>query len=360
MIFLQLLRSRVSKKNRHYEKLFMKNIKKIIIIFVTFITAIVSLAFLLFWYFSLPVETMNMNKNPTEISDQNTTLQFTIPRGRAIRSIGKDLQNQGLIRSSWIFELTVLRLDIKQKIQAGTFELSPSMSVSQIAQALTQGTTDQWVTIKEGWRATEIGAHLEDELINFSTSEDDFNTECLAYEGFLFPETYLVPKHFTTAQMCRLMRTQYGEIFSFDLRNTVAQNTGLSDEEAVILASIIEREARDPEQMRHVAGILLNRLEIGMALQVDATLQYAKGFDQNRKTWWAPPLANDKQINSAYNTYTNPGLPPGPISNPGENALKAVAYPIESNDLFYLHSNDGNMYYAETYEGHLANIERYL
>ena len=160
--------------------------------------------------------------------------------------------------------------------------------------------------------------------------------------------------------MCQLMREQYGEVFTFDLRNQAAKNTGLSDAESVILASIVEREAREPEQMRHVAGILLNRLEIGMALQVDATLQYVKGYDQARKTWWAPPTAADKQLSSPYNTYENPGLPPGPISNPGANALMAVANPIKSNDLFYLHTNDGNMYYAETYEEHQENIQKYL
>lgn len=301
------------------------------------------------WYLTQPVEPFS-----------EKTATFVVPRGRAVSLIGQDLVDQNLAHSSLAFRFAVWKQGLAGKIQAGSFELSPGMDIFQIAEALTEGTTDQWVTIKEGLRATEIGDYLEQELANFSTQDPEFQTECLAYEGFLFPETYLVPREFDTAQMCELLREQYGSVFTLDLRNTTAANTGLSDREAVILASIVEREARDPEQMRHVAGILLNRLEIGMALQVDATLQYVKGYDQARKTWWAPPLASDKQISSPYNTYENAGLPPGPISNPGENALMAVSNPIDSNDLFYLHATDGNMYYAETYEEHQANIARYL
>lgn len=301
------------------------------------------------WYMTEPV-----NPQSTQTED------FTVGSGQSVRTIAQNLYDQNLIRSPLAFRVMTRIYGFAPKIQAGTFTLSPDMNVHDIAQALTQEASVIRVTVKEGWRAGEIGDYLTETLPNFSNSDPEFQTECLAYEGFLFPETYFVSPQFTTKQMCTLMREQYGDVFTFDLRNQVAQNTGLSDEEAVILASIIEREARDPEQMRHVASILLNRLEIGMALQVDATLQYAKGYDSNRKTWWPPATPADKQIDSPYNTYLNPGLPPGPISNPGKNALHAVANPIESNDLFYLHADDGNMYYAETYEQHQQNINRYL
>ncbi|MCD8485058.1 endolytic transglycosylase MltG [Candidatus Woesebacteria bacterium] len=296
---------------------------------------------------------------PVDPSNEST-VSFVIPRGRATSLVAADLTERNLLKSPLALKIAIWQNNLAGQIQAGSFTLSPSMTPAEIAETLTQGSDDQWVTIKEGLRAAEIGAYLEQELPNFSTNNPSFTTECLAYEGFLFPETYLVPSEYTTAQMCQLMREQYGEVFTLDLRNQVAANTGLSDEEAVILASIVEREARDPEQMRHVAGILLNRLEIGMALQVDATLQYAKGYNPQAKTWWAPPLAADKQIDSPYNTYQNPGLPPGPISNPGRNALAAVANPLESDELYYLHAPDGKMYYAETYEGHQENIWNYL
>ncbi len=293
-------------------------------------------------------------------ADSQESVSFVIPRGRATSLVAEDLAEQNLLKSPWALKIAIWQNDLAGQIQAGSFTLSPSMTPQEIAETLTQGSDDQWVTIKEGLRAYEIGEYLEQELPNFSVSDPAFESECLAYEGFLFPETYLVPSEYTTTQMCELMREQYGEVFTLDMRNQVAENTGLSDREAIILASIVEREARDPEQMRHVAGILLNRLEIGMALQVDATLQYAKGYNAQAKTWWAPPLSADKQIESPYNTYQNPGLPPGPISNPGRNALAAVANPLDSDELYYLHAPDGMMYYAETYEGHQENIRNYL
>lgn len=306
------------------------------------------------WYVWSLIQPVNPSANPED------TVNFVIPRGRAISQIGADLVEKDLIYSRYAFQYAVWKNQLQNKIQAGTFELSPSMDVFTIAQTLTEGTNDQWVTIKEGWRAAEIGEYLAQQLSEFSTQDPEFQTECLDKEGFLFPETYLVPKTFTTKQMCTLLQQQYGKVFTLEKRNQVAERTGLSDLEAVTLASIVEREARDPEQMRHVAGILLNRLEIGMALQVDATLQYAKGYDEQAKIWWAPPTSADKQIDSPYNTYLNPGLPPGPISNPGADALNAVANPIDSENLYYLHSPDGKMYYAATYEEHQQNIARYL
>lgn len=301
------------------------------------------------WYLSEPV-----SPNSQEV------ISFTVTPGKAVTFIAEDLYEQNLIRSPLAFRIMTRVYGIAPKIKAGTFELSPSMNVYDLATALTTEASVIRVTVKEGWRAGQIGDYLMETLPNFSVTDPDFQTECLEYEGFLFPETYYVSPNFTTKQMCELMRKQYGSVFTFDMRNRVAKNTGLSDEEAVILASILEREARNPDQMSLVAGILLNRLEIGMALQVDATLQYAKGYDSARKDWWPPAKPADKQINSPFNTYLYPGLPPAPISNPGKNALEAVANPTTTSALFYIHADDGKMYTAETYEEHQQNIARYL
>jgi UPF0755 protein len=121
----------------------------------------------------------------------------------------------------------------------------------------------------------------------------------------------------------------------------------------VILASLIERETITDEERPIVAGILNNRLDIGMALQVDATIQYAKGS-------WDPILPQDKALNSPYNTYKFPGLPPGPIANPGLTSLKAVANPEETDFFYYLHDSKGKIYYAKTLEEHNQNITKYL
>lgn len=300
--------------------------------------------------------------NLTEPVEPNATEKqtFVIPRGQSVSAVADNLAEANLIKSPWAFRFAVWQQNLTGKIQAGSFLVSPGMDVFGIARRLTEGTDDVWVTIQEGWRAEQIGQYLESELSQFDTNSTAFTSECLTAEGFLFPETYLVPRGYDTKQMCDLLKAQYGEVFTFDLREQATANTGLNDEQVVILASIVQREAKDPEQMRHVAGILLNRLEIGMALQVDATLQYAKGYDPVKETWWPTPTAADKEVDSPYNTYLNQGLPPAPISNPGLDALMAVVNPLESDELYYLHAPDGSMYYAETYEGHQANIDRYL
>lgn len=126
------------------------------------------------------------------------------------------------------------------------------------------------------------------------------------------------------------------------------------------MASIVEREAKDLVDMRHVAGILLNRLEINMALQADATLQYIRGYDEAAQSWWSPPRVSDKTNPSLYNTYLYPGLPPAPIANPGYNAVLAVLTPIQSNNYFYIHTPSGEAVYAETIDQHNTNIDTYL
>lgn len=178
-------------------------------------------------------------------------------------------------------------------------------------------------------------------------------------EGTLYPDTYLVPREIETTTLISLLTNTYKNKVATPLASEFQAST-LTEVEVLTLASLIEREAKGYEQMRHVAGILFNRLEIGMPLQVDATLQYAKGFNAVSGTWWTPPLAADKQLTSAYNTYQNPGLPPGPIANPGVDAIKAVLDPLEVDDLFYLHAPDGSFHYARTLEQHNANVNKYL
>lgn len=164
----------------------------------------------------------------------------------------------------------------------------------------------------------------------------------------------------------------------FNLLNQTFQQkvvTGLADEisqaeldfnQALTLASIVEREAKGAAEMKQVAGILNNRLEINMALQADATLQYAKVNQQSASTqspiqdWWPTPIVVDKKITSPYNTYTQPGLPPHPICNPGLNAIQAALKPAQTDHLYYLHAADGEIHYAQSLETHNANVRRYL
>lgn len=287
-------------------------------------------------------------------------IEIVIPKGSSVKAISEQLANEGLIRSPIHFQLIVQQKGLANQIQAGSFSLSPGLSTDEIATQLTQGTNDVWITIKEGWRAAEIGEYVASVLPQFDTTGEVFAQECLAYEGFLYPETYLVPKEYDTKQVCQLLRRQYGTVVTMEMREAI-HSAGYTEEEIITLASIVEREAKRPADMKIVAGILLNRLELGMPLQVDATLQYIKGYNESTQTWWPTPLAADKQLDSPYNTYQNPGLPPGPISNPGLNAISAAIYPTPSDYLYYISNSAGTqMHYAQTYEQHQANIEQYL
>ena len=140
-----------------------------------------------------------------------------------------------------------------------------------------------------------------------------------------------------------------------------AKKTGLTWNEVITLASIVEREGRSDEDRPVIAGILLKRLKADWPLQADATLQYVLGYQAFEKSWWKKSLtATDKTVQSPYNTYRNPGLPPAPISNPGLASIKAVVYSKESDYWFYLHDNDGRIHYARTLEDHNSNIAAYL
>ncbi len=294
------------------------------------------------------------------VGQAEAEITVVIPTNSSSKNIAALLRQKGLIRSSWAFLFSVWQQGLQNQLQAGSFRLKPSQSTPEIAQALTKGTNDVWITIKEGWRAEEIGALLEELINGFQRDDPTYQTECLAYEGYLFPETYLVPRQYSTAQACQLLRQEYGRKVPFELREAI-HRAGRTEEEVMTLASIVQREAKKPADMKIVAGILWQRIKLSMPLQVDATLQYVRGYDEVENTWWPQARPEDKTLPSPYNTYANAGLPPGPISNPGLDAIMAAIYPTETEYLYYLSSTeDQTIYYAETYDGHLKNIEQYL
>jgi UPF0755 protein len=251
-----------------------------------------------------------------------------------------------------------MRDNLSTKIQAGSFNISSNMDVTEIAETLTVGTEDIWITILEGWRAEEIAESLEAQDLDLFDSEEFLNL-AKSSEGMLYPDTYLIPREMDSEQIYHLLLNTFERKVSQELWDEI-ESSDRDFDQVLVMASLVEREARNFEQMRRVAGILWNRINIGMALQVDATLQYVNGYNSLEQTWWAVPMADDKQNQSAFNTYLNQGLPPRPIANPSLNAIKATLDPIESDGLFYIHADDGNMYYSSTLEGHNANINKYL
>lgn len=291
-------------------------------------------------------------------SDVGQTVRFVIPKGQALSVIAKRLQDENLIKSQWAFRFVVFKNELANKIQAGSFELSGSMNTWQIANALTVGTDDTWVTLPEGWRREEIAESLSKQGLNNFDKEEFLNLS-KGLEGQLFPDTYLVPREVSTAALLSLLKNTFASKVTAQFSEQIADSK-MSLNEVLTLASLVQRESAGDEEMPLVAQIMLNRLEISMALQVDATLQYIKGFDKTESSWWSTPLAQDKKIDSLYNTYANAGLPPGPICNPGLAAIKAVLNPSPTQALYYIHDNSGIIHIANTLEEHNSNVNKYL
>lgn len=272
--------------------------------------------------------------------------------------IAQNLEEEGLVRSSLAFQFVAAKLGITRKIQAGDYRLNPKMSPGEIAQELTHGTLDRWITLIEGWRREQVVGKLAEGLRGEQSqfNQEEFLVLTRELEGSLFPDTYLVPKDADAQKVVELLMANF---------NKKTKDLNL-DQEALILASIIEREAKHVEDRPMVAGVLVNRLKVGMLLQADAAVQYAVATQNCQlKTdscvWWPAKLTGeDLQINSSYNTYRYAGLPPAPICSPGLASIKAALDPQETDYWFYLSDREGNMHYAKTLEGHNENIKKYL
>ena len=270
------------------------------------------------------------------------------------------LLEQGFIRDKAEF-IKVFGTEEGEAIYPGGYKLSKDMSAAQIAKVLRNKPYMKWIVIPEGLRKEEIAELLANALgwpagqkekwINtYTTMEYDY------IEGVYFPDTYLIPVDEEPLDAAQRLQAKFNEKFAVFLPKFNSQNikwtTGLT------FASIVQREAANASDMPLIAGILWNRLDQNMALNVDATLQYVRG--NTGKGWWAPISIADKQTDSPYNTYLNKGLPPHPICSPGISAIEATLDPAKTDCLYYLHDADRAIHCAKTYEEHLENIEKYL
>lgn len=322
--------------------------KKVVVIGLVLLLSVVAIT-AVGGYFWLNTQLQPVAPNSSE------KVRFLVAKGASISEIAARLESEGLIKNTLVFRYVVKKEKLDQKIQAGTFVLTKGMTTREVAEQLTKGTEDEWVTILEGWRVEQVA----DAFADFPAFDrDDFLALAKPKEGYLFPDTYLFPKLVTAETVFSLLNKTF-EKKTAELQ-AEATAKGVDFAEAVILASVIEREAQSLTDMKMVAGILYNRMEIGMPLQVDATLQYAKGYNAQLKDWWAPPLGVDKEIDSPYNTYKYPGLPPAPIANPSLNAMMAAVSPTNTEYFYYITDRQGNMRYAVGYEEHLQNINQYL
>jgi len=276
------------------------------------------------------------------VSSDNTVKNFVVNQADGLKIISARLKKNNLIRSQATFYILAYKLKLNNSLQAGMFKLSPSLSTEEVIKKLsTGGNQDYWLKIIEGQRLEELKQQFDPAL-----------------EGYIFPDSYLIPQDYKEEQITSIISQNFQKKLSEAKVDAV--KTTLSDAQLIILASLLEREARSLESKQHVAGILLNRLEINMALQVDATVQYARDTRLKPKIYWTPVTKPDLKIDSPYNTYLNPGLPPGPICNPGYNSLFAAYHPIESDYIYYITGNDNKMHYAKTLDEHNSNIAKYL
>jgi UPF0755 protein len=278
---------------------------------------------------------------------------FVIPKGTAIRTVGNELKSQKLIKDPVVFFIYIKLNNLDHDIQAGSYRLSSSMSLPQIMETLGHGTVDIWVTIPEGLRSEEIAAILKESI---PTYKPEWIERLSSEKGYLFPDTYLIPRDATIDSIITLLENNfYKKVMTVGLTKDSPHLNKIVTE-----ASLIEREAKFEEDRPYVASVLENRLAIGMALQIDATVQYVTGYNQTTKKWWNQPAPYQLKVSSPYNTYINTGLPPAPICNPGLSAIQAAVNPKDTNYIYYVNDSKGKLHFAENLSDHNKNIQKYL
>jgi UPF0755 protein len=278
---------------------------------------------------------------------------FVIDKDLSVSAIGDKLQSSGFIKSALVFKLYIRFTGQTNKIQSGEYRLTPSDSLFQTINTLFKGPIELWVTIPEGLRSEEIAARFASGLYKDSSFTSEFLQAAKGKEGYLFPDTYLFPLDATPTAIVQKMT----ETFTAKTKGLTVQGSNLTFSQAVILASLLERETKTDTERPIVAGILINRLNLGMPLQVDASVQYAVGSPAD---WWPIITLNDLKVNSLYNTYKYAGLPPAPIASPGLSSLKAAINPAQTDYLYYISDPSGQIHYAKTIAEQNANVAKYL
>ncbi|OGD86425.1 hypothetical protein A2870_00965 [Candidatus Curtissbacteria bacterium RIFCSPHIGHO2_01_FULL_41_11] len=297
------------------------------------------------------------------VSIDETPQIFVISPGQPVTQIAQNLKEADLVRNALAFRLYVAQSGIGKTIQAGDFRLSKNLSSREIAKELTHGAIDVWITFPEGVRVEEMADIIDKKLNSGNNEKYQFDKKEFiksAKEGHMFPDTYLIAKDAVAQDIATRLETTFDEKVDKKTLLKGAKNN-LTQEDVVILASLIEREAKSNEERPIIAGVLVNRLNAGIALQVDATVQYAKGYDSAKNSWWPSVTQGDyTAVKSLYNTYLHPDLPPKPISNPGLESIRAAAEPADTPYMFYLHDTEGKIHYAKTADEHAQNIKDFL
>jgi UPF0755 protein len=326
-------------------------------------------------------------------SSQQKTVAFVIQNGESGAQIADALQTKGLIRNSLAFRVWARIKGLDTQLQAGAYNLSPSLTIDQIIGQLLHGQPDAIpVTILEGWRIEQIAHRLthndaayppltkfkEQDFLNYSlhpTQFPDFAKYAIlksiptgnSMEGLLFPDTYLMPVNATARDIVNIMLTEFNDKVQQNHLDTLAKQNSLSVYQMVILASIVQREALFDNDRPLVASVYWNRIykpnaETVSLLDADPTVQYARDSAPGTQVYWTPLNDSGRLIAPAsrWNTYTHTGFPPTPICSPGLTSLEAAASPAKTGHYFFLSKPDGHNVYADTNAQFQIEIKQYL
>lgn len=286
--------------------------------------------------------------------------EFVVSPEDTLPSIATKLEEEGLTKAGWAFQIAYVLTKNEDDVRAGGYLLAPSMDAWALAKTLGSAPYLAWVNVPSGVRREQVASILEAQL-SWNTEQTEAwlssteNASSTHPEGFYFSDVYLIPSDQAPEQITARFLSRFNEAAApYQL---LAKEKGVAWEDVLTLASLIERESAKNDK-RTVSGILWNRLEKGMLLQVDATLQYAIGSEENG--WWPAPTSSDKYVESPFNTYQHSGLPPAPIATPSLASIDAALNPEQTNCLYYLHDTYGRIHCSTNYKAHVANVNRYL
>ncbi len=307
--------------------------------------------------------------------NQSTSVTVvTVVAGDSAASIGRRLAASDVIGSHYRFELLALLLGWESRLEPGEYTFEPGLTTYEILRRIHFGETSPWrVVIPEGLRLEQVSERLAEATVVDAAAfravleapSADVVSGTLAaqrppgttLEGYLFPSAYTLPLDGAAEQAVRAMLERLDDSISPQLRDLLNES-GRSLHEVLIIASIIEREVIEDSERALVSAVIRNRLDAGMPLQMDSTVQYAVGTPAE---WWKRDLgAVDLATKSPYNTYVTSGLPPAPIASPGLASIIAAASPANVPYRYFVARGDGYHAFAVTYEEHLENVERYL
>ncbi|MHB8194223.1 MAG: endolytic transglycosylase MltG [Bellilinea sp.] len=314
---------------------------------------------------------LNREKLLTPVNSGGVAVPFKVEIGESVNSVSLRLEQASLVQSAEAFRLYLIYAGLDTNLQAGNYEISPAWNSLEVAAKLQDATPAVITfTILPGWRVEEIAASLPTTGLDISPGEflqavRNPSAQWMAalgissgsMEGFLFPGEYQLPRETDLSGLIITLIDAFNASVTPELKAGFEQQ-GLDLQEAVTLASIVQREAMVEDEGPMIASVFYNRLAAGIKLDSDPTVQYAVGYNDVQGTWWTNPLSYaDLETDSAYNTYRYAGLPPGPISNPGITALQSVANPASSPYYYFRARCDGTALhnFAVTFEEHLQN-----